>query len=99
MFLLSSFVRIYPLILPAILLFQVGGSTAVYRVSQQAETPSGVPQVSLAIWTDRAKYSLRDGIQVNGALRNDGNEPAYVDRRISWAPAPGSLELEIRDQG
>lgn len=98
MFLLSSFVRIYPLILPALLLFQVGGETAPSRVSQQAETTSGAPQVSLVIWTDRAQYSLRDGIQVNGALQNDGNAPAYVDRRIHWTPAPGNLELEIRDE-
>jgi hypothetical protein len=95
MFLLSSFVGIYPLILPAILLFQVGGETAPYR---QAVASSEAPQVSLAIWTDRAKYSLRDGIQMNGALQNNGNAPAYVDRRIHWAPAAGSLELEIRDE-
>ena len=98
MFLLSSLVPIYPLILPAILLFQVGDNTAAYRVSQQAETAGGVPQLSMVIWTERAQYSLRDEIKIGGALQNDGNEPAYVDRRIHWTPAAGSLELEIRDE-
>lgn len=98
MVLLSSLVRICSFVLPAILLLQVGGSPAAYRVSQQAETASAVPQISMVIWTDRAEYSLRDGIEVGGALQNNGNAPAYVDRRISWTPGAGSLELEIRDE-
>jgi hypothetical protein len=98
MFLLWNFVRIYALILPAILLFQVADKTAPYRISQQAEASSAGRHVSLVIWTDRAKYSLRDGIKVNGALQNDGDEPWYVDRRISLGNAIGGLELEIRDE-
>jgi hypothetical protein len=98
MFLLSSFFRICPLIFLALLFFQVGDKTAAFRVSPHAQAASGVPQISLVIWTDRAKYSLRDGIKVGGALQNDGNAPAYIDRRISWSPAAGSLELEIRDE-
>lgn len=98
MFLLSSFVRIYPLILPAILLFQVGDKTAPYHVSQQAEASSGGRPVSVLIWTDRAKYSLRDGIKVNAALQNNGDEPTYVDRRMFWTGFGGGLDLEIRDE-
>ena len=98
MFLLSRFVRIYTLVFSAVLMFQVGGETAPYRVSQQTETANGVPQISMVIWTDRAQYSLRDGIKIGGALQNDGNAPAFVDRRIHWTPGAGSLELEIRNE-
>ena len=97
MFVLSSVVRTYRFILPAMLFFQLGGNTA-YRVSQQPETASKVPSVSMVIWTDRVKYSLGDEIQVSGALQNDGDEPWYVDRRIAWTGGAGGLELEIRDE-
>jgi len=98
MFLLSSFVRIYPLILSAILLFQMGDKTASYRVSPQAEASSGGRPVSLVVWTDRAKYSLRDPIKVNAALQNSGDETTYVDRRMLWNGYGAGLELEIRDE-
>ena len=81
MFLFLIFFRIYPLILPAILLFQVGDKTAAYHVSQQAVASSEALPVSMVIWTDRAKYSLRDGIKVTSALQNNGEKPWYVDRR------------------
>ncbi len=97
MFLFSSFVRIYALVLPAILLLQVGDKTAAYGVSQ-AEASSEGRQIGVLVWTDRAKYSLRDAIRVNAALQNTGDETTYVDRRMSWTGYGGGLELEIRNE-
>ncbi|MBC8030042.1 MAG: hypothetical protein H7Z16_08015 [Pyrinomonadaceae bacterium] len=98
MVLLSSFGRIYALILPAILLFQAGDNTAPYRVSQQALVSTEALPVSLVIWTDRANYSLRDAMKVNGALQNNGHGPWYIDRRIAWTGGAGGLQLEIRNE-
>jgi hypothetical protein len=97
MFSLYGIARTYPLILTAILLLQAGRGTVPQRVLLRGETASGAPQVSVVIWTDRSQYSLRDGIKIGGALQNDGNAPAYVDRRIRWTAAAGGLELEIRN--
>jgi hypothetical protein len=98
MFLLSRFVRIYTLVLSAVLMFQVGGETAPYRVSQQAEPAEGVPKVSLIIWTDRAQYSLHEEMKINAALRNNGNAAGYVDRRLHWGGLAGGFKLEIRNE-
>ena len=98
MFCLSRFVRIYPLVLSAILLFQVSGNTAPYRVLQQTETGSGVPQVGAIVWTDRAQYSLHEEMKINAALRNNGNAPGYVDRRLHWGGLAGGFKLEIRNE-
>jgi len=95
---LSSFVRIFPLVLPAILLFQVGDNTVPHRVSPQALASSKALPVNLVIWTDRAKYSFHDAIKVNGALQNIGHGPWYIDRRIAWSGGVGGLQLEIRNE-
>lgn len=97
MFSLSSFVRIYLLVLPAILLFQAGDNMP-RRVSEQAVASSKALPVSLVIWTDRANYSLRDAMKVNGALQNNGHGPWYIDRRIAWTGGAGGLQLEIRNE-
>lgn len=96
MVLLSSIVRIFPLILSTILLVQVNGKTAPHRMSQHVEVSRG-RQVSVIVWTDRVKYSLRDAIKVNAALQNSG-ETTYVDRRMLWTGYGGGVELEIRDE-
>jgi len=41
---------------------------------------------------------MHDGIKINAALQNDGNAPAYVDRRIDWGGLGGGLKLEIMDE-
>ncbi len=53
--------------------------------------------VKLVVKTDRERYSLQDTIELSVALRNEGDSPVYVDRRMFWGYA-GGLLLEIRDQ-
>jgi len=53
--------------------------------------------VKLVIKTDKERYSPQDAIDLTVALRNDGDSPIYVDRRMFWGYM-GGLLLEIRDQ-
>lgn len=85
------------LILPAITFLQIA-VTPGSNYDPQKVTSSGVDKVSLVIMTDRPSYSLKDYIKITAALKNNGDQAAYVDRRIDWTAAAGGLELEIRNE-
>jgi hypothetical protein len=91
------FLRMYPLAILAIFLFQIGVTMAPSQVSQRSETSSAQP-VSLVVWTDQGKYSLGNSVKVNAALQNNSDKPVYVDRRMFWTGFGGGLKLEIRDE-
>jgi len=85
------------LILPAVAFLQIA-VTPGSNYDPQKVTSSGVDKVSLVIMTDRPTYSLKDVIKITAVLRNDGDQPIYVDRRIDWTAAAGGIELEIRNE-
>jgi hypothetical protein len=97
MLVFSRFVRIYSIAISAIFLFPTVAKMDPSQVSQRAETSSKAPPIRLLIWTDRVKYSLRDGVMVNAALQNTGGETVYVDRRMFFTGYGGGLELEMED--
>jgi len=98
MLVFSRFFRIYLLAVSAIFLFQIGGKMSLSQGSQQAETSSVGQPISVVIWTDHAKYSLRDSVKLNASLQNTGDAPVYVDRRMFWTGLGGGLKLEISDE-
>jgi hypothetical protein len=53
--------------------------------------------VRLFVRADKVQYSLQDVIELSVALRNEGDSPVYIDRRMFWGYG-GALLLEIRDQ-
>ncbi len=98
MLVFSRFVRIYPLAIATIFLFQIGGKMALSKVSQRAETSSEGPPIRVVIWTDHGKYSLGDSVKLDVSLKNTGDAPTYVDRRMFWTGLGGGLKLEISDE-
>lgn len=82
----------------AILLCQIGNTMVPSQVSQEPKTSSAAQSVRVVIWTDHAKYSLRDSVKLSASLQNAGDAPIYVDRRMFWTGFGGGLELEIRDE-
>jgi hypothetical protein len=98
MLVFSRFFGIYPLAISAILLSQVGGKMAPSEVSQRAETSNVRGPISVVIWTDHRKYSLRDSVKLNASLQNTGDAPVYVDRRMFWTGLGGGLEVDVRDE-
>jgi hypothetical protein len=66
------------------------------RPSEQ-EVSKTTHLVRVFIKANRDKYSIHDTIELSVALRNEGDSPVYIDRRMFWGYG-GALQLEIRDQ-
>lgn len=49
------------------------------------------------VWTNKNRYSLNESVQLEVAIRNEGDAPLYLDRRMFWGYGAGLL-LDIRDE-
>lgn len=94
----TKYIRVYPIAILAIFLLHIGAKMSQSQVPQRAETSIVSQPVTVIIWTDHEKYSLRDSVKLNASLRNTGDAPVYVDRRMFWTGLGGSLKLEITDE-
>jgi hypothetical protein len=98
MLVFSRLFKIHLLAISAVLFFLLGGKVAPPKVSEPLETHRTRQSVSMVIWTDHAKYSLRDAVKLNASLQNTGDALVYVDRRMFWTGYGGGLKLEISDE-
>ncbi len=95
MLVLSKFLGIA---ISAVFLFPIAGKMSPSRVSLPSETSSSGQPISLVIWTDQTKYSLRGVVKLNASLQNNGDARIYFDRRMFWTGFGGGLKLEISDK-
>jgi len=70
---------------------------ALHR-SQRAPASGTSRAVRIVAWTERTKYALRDVVQLNAMLRNEGDSTVFVDRRMAGLWDGGNLGLEITDE-
>ncbi len=92
------FLRICPLAVASIFLFQTAGEIASSQVSQRREDSGPGRHLRMVICTDHEKYSLNDSLRLNALLENTGDSRVYVDRRMFWTGLSGGLKLVISDE-
>jgi hypothetical protein len=83
-------------VIPLCLLAAGLGPLASEHTPGQDKSKS-IHNLRVVINVDRDRYALHDAIELSVALRNEGDAPVYVDRRMFWGYG-GGLLLEIRDQ-
>jgi hypothetical protein len=84
--------------LTAIMVF-VGMSAGVSSAQpSDQENPIPAPTIGVYAQTDKAKYSLSDGIQIMAILVNESSRDVYIDKRMFWTGLSGGLALEIGDE-
>lgn len=59
--------------------------------------PMSAHVAKIRILTNKSRYSLRESVELDVAIRNEGDSPIYLDRRMFWGYG-GGLHLDIRDQ-
>jgi hypothetical protein len=77
--------------------FSLGASVSGQESSLSPQRGNKNVPIKLVIWTDHAKYSLQDSMNLSASLQNTGGKPIYLDRRMFWTGLGGGLALEIRD--
>jgi hypothetical protein len=92
----SKIFRVFALVIAALCCL-LGGSAAISQVPTQENTADMNHSIDLIVRTDHMRYSREDSIQISASLRNEGNAPIYIDRRMFWTGVGGGLGLEILD--
>ncbi len=92
------FLRICPLALVSIFLFQTAGKIAPSQVSERPENSDPGRHLRMVIWTGHEKYSLSGSLRLTALLENTGDSRVYVDRRMFWTGLSGGLKLVISDE-
>jgi hypothetical protein len=90
--------RIEGILISAIVWFQVVGAMSPSVASQKIEKSVMRTPISVAIRTDRQKYSMADFVKLYISLENASADTVYVDRRFLFGGPIYGLTLEIRDE-
>lgn len=94
---LSTIRRASVFVLLGISVYATALAAAMAQASLQKRATMN-DSVSVIARTDRDQYTPNDVMKVSASLRNDGDAPIYIDRRMFWTGFGGGLELEIRDE-
>jgi hypothetical protein len=88
------------LLIALVLLPTLAGHVVVSQSSSpsKGDDSKAMRSIKLLISTDQKKYSLLDSVELDVALRNVGDTPVYMDRRLEWGGYGGGLKLDIRDE-